>query len=119
MAILLGILLKRLLPNCALGAGPYHSAVLAPGVHIGLFCSTSMVALLAVAAVAAVVVMSHDKWGETPCAFVELAEGQSADFETLRDWCRQHLAGYKMPGQFVFTAVPRTSTGKIQKFARR
>ncbi|MEF3049099.1 acyl-CoA synthetase [Pseudotabrizicola sp. L79] len=70
-------------------------------------------------AVAAVVAMPHDKWGETPCAFVELAEGQTADTESLRGWCRQHLAGYKVPGQFVFTAIPRTSTGKIQKFALR
>lgn len=70
-------------------------------------------------AVAAVVAMPHDKWGETPCAFVELAEGQSADAETLRHWCRSHLAGYKVPGQYVFTAIPRTSTGKIQKFVLR
>ena len=70
-------------------------------------------------AVAAVVAMPHDKWGETPCAFVELAEGQSADAETLRGWCRSHLAGYKVPGRFVFTRIPRTSTGKIQKFTLR
>ncbi len=70
-------------------------------------------------AVAAVVAMPHDKWGETPCAFVELAEGQAADGETLRGWCREHLAGYKVPGRFVFTTIPRTSTGKIQKFALR
>lgn len=69
--------------------------------------------------VAAVVAMPHDKWGETPCAFVELAEGQSADAETLRSWCRSHLAGYKVPGRFVFTRIPRTSTGKIRKFALR
>lgn len=70
-------------------------------------------------AVAAVVAMPHDKWGETPCAFVELAEGQDADAETLRAWCRSHLAGYKVPRQFVFTQIPRTSTGKIQKFGLR
>lgn len=70
-------------------------------------------------AVTAVVAMPHEKWGETPCAFVELSEGETADAETLRDWCRKHLAGYKVPGQFVFTAIPRTSTGKIQKFALR
>jgi fatty-acyl-CoA synthase len=70
-------------------------------------------------AVAAVVAMPHDKWGETPCAFVELAEGQDADAETLRARCRNHLAGFKVPGQFVFTQIPRTSTGKIQKFAPR
>ena len=70
-------------------------------------------------AVTAVVAMPHEKWGETPCAFVELAEGQAADPETLRAWCREHLAPYKVPGRFVFTNIPRTSTGKIQKFLLR
>ena len=70
-------------------------------------------------AVTAVVAMPHEKWGETPCAFVELAEGQAADAETLRAWCRDHLAPYKVPGRFVFTTIPRTSTGKIQKFLLR
>ena len=70
-------------------------------------------------AVAAVVTMPHDKWGETPCAFIELVAGRTVDAEELRIWCRTHLAAYKVPGKFVFTAVPRTSTGKIQKFALR
>ncbi|WP_349367404.1 acyl-CoA synthetase [Salinarimonas sp.] len=70
-------------------------------------------------AVAAVVAMPHEKWGETPCAFVELAPGGHADAESLRAWCRQHLAPYKVPARFVFTPVPRTSTGKIQKLALR
>ncbi|WP_370222566.1 acyl-CoA synthetase [Pararhodobacter marinus] len=70
-------------------------------------------------AVTAVVAMPHDKWGETPCAFVELAEGQQADAETLRAWCRETLAPYKVPGHFVFAPIPRTSTGKIQKFLLR
>ncbi|AWZ19459.1 acyl-CoA synthase [Roseovarius sp. TM1035] len=70
-------------------------------------------------AVTAVVAMPHEKWGETPCAFVELADGQAADAETLRAWCRDHLAPYKVPGRFVFTEIPRTSTGKIQKFLLR
>ena len=69
--------------------------------------------------VAAVVAMPHEKWGETPCAFVELAEGREADAETLRAWCRERLAHYKVPGQIVFVEIPRTSTGKIQKFALR
>ncbi len=69
--------------------------------------------------VAAVVAMPHEKWGETPCAFIELAEGQTLDGEALRSWCREHLAPYKVPGQFVFTPIPRTSTGKIQKFLMR
>jgi fatty-acyl-CoA synthase len=70
-------------------------------------------------AVAAVVAMPHQKWGETPCAFIELAEGGALDEASLRAWCRDHLAPYKVPGRFVFTAIPRTSTGKIQKFLLR
>ena len=70
-------------------------------------------------AVAAVVAMPHEKWGETPCAFIELAEGAAPDAEGLRAWCRTHLAAYKVPGKFVFQSIPRTSTGKIQKFTLR
>jgi fatty-acyl-CoA synthase len=69
--------------------------------------------------IAAVVAMPHDKWGETPCAFVELAKGETVDAATLRAWCRDRLAPYKVPGQFVFATIPRTSTGKIQKFVLR
>lgn len=68
---------------------------------------------------AAVVAMPHDKWGETPCAFVELAAGQTADATALRAWCKDQLAPYKVPGHFVFMSIPRTSTGKIQKFILR
>jgi len=70
-------------------------------------------------AVAAVVAMAHEKWGETPCAFVELNPNHTADESTLRDWCRDHLAPYKVPGQIRFGDIPRTSTGKIQKFLLR
>ena len=70
-------------------------------------------------AVAAVVAMPHEKWGETPCAFVELNAGQELDEATLRTWCREHLASYKVPGKIVFETIPRTSTGKIQKFVLR
>lgn len=69
--------------------------------------------------VVAVVAMPHEKWGETPCAFVELAQGQQADADALKSWCREHLAHYKVPGKFVFQEIPRTSTGKIQKFVLR
>ena len=69
--------------------------------------------------VAAVVAMPHDRWGETPCAFVELAAGASVGAEQLRDWCRGHLAGYKLPGRIVIMPIPRTTTGKIQKFVLR
>lgn len=70
-------------------------------------------------AVAAVVAMPHEKWGETPCAFVELNAGGQVDEPTLRTWCREHLAPYKVPGKIVFDTIPRTSTGKIQKFVLR
>ncbi|MCR9156796.1 MAG: acyl-CoA synthetase [Rhodobacteraceae bacterium] len=69
--------------------------------------------------IAAVVAMPHEKWGETPCAFIEAAPGQDIDTDALRAWCRERLAAYKVPGRFIITSNPRTSTGKIQKFALR
>ena len=68
---------------------------------------------------AAVVAMPHEKWGETPCAYIELANGAEATVDELRDWCKQELAGYKVPGKFVFATIPKTSTGKVQKFVLR
>ena len=69
--------------------------------------------------VAAVVARPDDKWGETPCAFIELRPGASASADELIDWCRQHLARFKVPRHIVFAEVPKTSTGKIQKFRLR
>jgi fatty-acyl-CoA synthase len=66
-----------------------------------------------------VVAKPDDKWGETPCAFVELKPGASATSEELVAWCRSHLAAYKCPRHVVFTELPKTSTGKIQKFKLR
>lgn len=63
--------------------------------------------------------MPHDKWGETPCAFVELVMGQHADADMLRARCKEQLAPYKVPGRSIFMPIPRTSTGKIQKFVLR
>lgn len=69
---------------------------------------------------AAVVAKPDDKWGETPCAFIELNEGMDApSHEELKAWCREHLAAFKTPKNFVFEALPKTSTGKIQKFILR
>ena len=70
-------------------------------------------------AMAAVVAMPDEKWGETPCAFVELKAGQTASAEDLVAWCRKHLAHYKAPRHIVFGDLPKTATGKIQKFALR
>ena len=67
----------------------------------------------------AVVAKPDEKWGETPCAFVELRPGASVTEEELIAWCREGLARYKCPRHIVFTEVPRTSTGKIQKFKLR
>ena len=72
----------------------------------------------AVAAVA-VVAKPNDKWGETPCAFVELKPGSQVSADELRVWCRNELASYKVPGDFIFTQIPKTSIGKIQKFLLR
>jgi fatty-acyl-CoA synthase len=72
----------------------------------------------AVAAVA-VVAKPDAKWGETPCAFVELKSGASATADELIAWCRSHLAGYKCPRHVVFAEIPKTSTGKLQKFKLR
>ena len=68
---------------------------------------------------AAVVAQPDDKWGETPCAFVELKEGAGVSSAELTAFCRTHLAGFKVPKRFVFTELPKTSTGKIQKFVLR
>lgn len=68
---------------------------------------------------AAVVAMPHEKWGETPCAFVELSTGADVDAATLRAWCKDWLAPYKVPSMVVFMEIPRTSTGKIQKYILR
>jgi fatty-acyl-CoA synthase len=70
-------------------------------------------------AAAAVVAKPDDKWGETPCAFVELKPGANATTEELAQWCRKHLAAYKCPRYVVFAEIPKTSTGKIQKFKLR
>jgi fatty-acyl-CoA synthase len=68
---------------------------------------------------AAVVSKPDEKWGETPCAFVELKPDAQATPEELIEWCRKNLAGYKVPKFIVFTELPKTSTGKIQKFLLR
>jgi fatty-acyl-CoA synthase len=67
----------------------------------------------------AVVAKPDEKWGETPCAFIELRPGMSATADELLAWCRERLARYKVPRHIVFAEVPRTSTGKIQKFKLR
>jgi fatty-acyl-CoA synthase len=67
----------------------------------------------------AVVAKAHPKWGETPLAFVELKAGASVGAEELIAHCKALLAGYKVPRDIRFEAIPKTSTGKIQKFQLR
>jgi 3-(methylthio)propionyl---CoA ligase len=68
---------------------------------------------------AAVVARPDPMWGETPCAFVTLKEGASATAEDVIAFCRDHLARFKVPRTVVFSPLPKTSTGKIQKFVLR
>ena len=68
---------------------------------------------------AAVVATPDAKWGEVPCAFIELKENMTVTAEALRDFCRERMAHFKVPKKFVFTTVPKTSTGKIQKYVLR
>jgi fatty-acyl-CoA synthase len=68
---------------------------------------------------AAVVAQPDEKWGETPCAFVELKPDAALTAEELRAFCRERLAHFKVPKTFVFREIPKTSTGKIQKFVLR
>lgn len=60
-----------------------------------------------------------EKWGETPCAFVELKAGAEATEDELIGFCRERIAHYKCPRNVVFGDVPKTSTGKVQKGALR
>ena len=67
----------------------------------------------------AVVAKPDEKWGETPCAFVELAPGKNATEEEIIQFCKENMAGFKRPKHVIFGELPKTSTGKIQKFELR
>jgi fatty-acyl-CoA synthase len=68
---------------------------------------------------AAVVAQPDEKWGETPCAFVEIRDNETVDTQELMDFCKSHLASFKVPKAIYFGPLPKTSTGKIQKFELR
>ncbi|MDH3921090.1 MAG: AMP-binding protein, partial [Rhodospirillales bacterium] len=70
-------------------------------------------------AAAAVVAKPDEKWGETPCAYLELKPGAEATAEEIIAFCHDNLAHYKCPRVVVFGTIPKTSTGKIQKFVLR
>jgi fatty-acyl-CoA synthase len=68
---------------------------------------------------AAVVAAPDPKWGEVPCAFIETRDGVLVTAEELTAHCRAHLASFKVPKKIVFAPIPKTNTGKIQKFLLR
>ena len=68
---------------------------------------------------ASVVAKPDEKWGETPCAFIELKPGKTATAEEIIAYCREHVAHYKAPRHVFFEELPKTSTGKVQKFVLR
>jgi fatty-acyl-CoA synthase len=68
---------------------------------------------------AAVVAKPDERWGETPCAFVTLKSDAAAGADDIIAFCRQHMARFKAPRNVVFGPLPKTSTGKIQKFVLR
>ena len=67
----------------------------------------------------AVVARAHDRGGETPCAFVELRDGQVVTESDIIAFCKTQLAGFKVPKTVIFQTLPKTSTGKIQKYLLR
>jgi fatty-acyl-CoA synthase len=68
---------------------------------------------------AAVVAQADERWGEVPCAFVELKPNSTLSAEEILAHCREHLARFKVPKAVVFGEIPKTSTGKLQKFVLR
>ncbi len=70
-------------------------------------------------ALAAVVARPDERWGEVPCAFIDLKAEATATAAELREFCRQYLAGFKVPKVIVFSEIPKTGTGKVQKYVLR
>ncbi len=69
--------------------------------------------------IAAVVAKPDEKWGEVPCAFIETKPNKTVSEEELINFCREHLAGFKRPKEIIFCEIPKTATGKLQKFELR
>ena len=68
---------------------------------------------------AAVVAAPDEKWGESPCAFIDLKPGMALEAEAVIEFCRENMARYKVPRTVIFGPLPKTATGKVQKYALR
>jgi fatty-acyl-CoA synthase len=97
----------------------YKDIIISGGENISSIEVESILYRHAAVSFAAVVAKPDDKWGETPCAFVELKSGTNVSADELKQFCRQHLAGFKVPKHYVFEVLPKTSTGKIEKYKLR
>ena len=72
-----------------------------------------------VVSAAAVIAVPDEKWGEVPCAFIEVKDQSQWQEDSAKQWCASHLASFKIPKYYFFESIPRTSTGKIQKYILR
>ena len=97
----------------------FRSIIISGGENISTIEIESVLYQHPAVAEAAIVAKPDEKWGETPCAFVSLKEEAEATEEELIQFCRDNLAHFKCPKKVVFTELPKTSTGKIQKFILR
>jgi fatty-acyl-CoA synthase len=97
----------------------FKDIIISGGENISSIEVESVLYRHAAVGIAAVVAKPDAKWGETPCAFIEFKPGQFATAEELNLFCRQHLAGFKVPKTYLFEDIPKTSTGKIEKYKLR
>ena len=93
--------------------------IISGGENISSVEVENIVAKHSAVSLVAVVAKPDEKWGETPCAFVELAPGKNVTEEDIIQFCKENMAGFKRPKHVVFGELPKTSTGKIQKFELR
>ena len=93
--------------------------IISGGENISSVEVENVIAKHAAVSLVAVVAKPDEKWGETPCAFVELAPGKNSTEEEIIQFCKENMAGFKRPKNVIFGELPKTSTGKIQKFELR
>ena len=97
----------------------YKRQIISGGENISSVEVENIIAKHEAVSLVAVVAKQDEKWGETPCAFIELIEGQEATEESIINYCKENMAGFKRPKHVIFGELPKTSTGKIQKFELR